>query len=68
MCGMSERYIATNAESSSARDGSGNACFIVVFVYCWRALFAGNTRNMDHGGGIANIILLISETFFIEYY
>jgi hypothetical protein len=28
--------------------------FIVVVGYCWRALFAGNESNLNHGWDIAN--------------
>jgi hypothetical protein len=41
--------------------------FIIVVVYCWRALFAGNTRSMNHGGGIANNYLPICENIFQQF-
>jgi hypothetical protein len=37
---------------------------IVVFGYCWRAVIAGNTRNMNHTTPIANNISRISENIF----
>jgi hypothetical protein len=41
---------------------------VVWFGYCWRALFAGNGVNLEHGGKIANKKGKNFETFFIKYY
>jgi hypothetical protein len=38
-----------------------------LFGYCWRAVIAGNTRNMNHGGKIANNYLRISENIFHRF-
>jgi hypothetical protein len=43
-----------------------NEVCIVVFVYYWRAVIAGNESNLEHDGNIANNYLQISETFFIK--
>jgi len=37
------------------------------FVYCWRALFAGNESNLKHGWNIANNYLQTSENIFHQF-
>ena len=34
--------------------GVGMLVSSLLFGYCWRALFAGNGINLNHGGNIAN--------------
>jgi hypothetical protein len=44
--------------------GVGMAVSSWQFVYYWRALFAGNGINLNHGWNIANNYLRISENIF----